>query len=290
MPRDLPIGNGSMLVAFDADYRLADFYFPHVGMENHAASRFRLGIWFDDRLQWFEDVEWQKTLSYLRDTLVTDVSCEHEGAGIKLRFHDAVDPDANVFLRKIVVRNTRSEAREIKLFLHHDFNLYGNAIGDTAMYDPETRSVIHYKARRYLLVGSGANTLHHTYVDDVVRGIFTLAASKKAENDHFIVAGPETIPLRRLGAMVAGLLGTKVPPVRVPLTLARGVAACFDFARYQRLAFVDREPPINNEKRAVRPKLSTASRTSTQLAPDTTAILQRADQRVTMSTAPVSGE
>jgi glucoamylase len=32
MPRDLPIGNGSLLIAFDSEYRLADFYFPHVGM------------------------------------------------------------------------------------------------------------------------------------------------------------------------------------------------------------------------------------------------------------------
>ncbi|HEX6179560.1 MAG TPA: glycoside hydrolase family 15 protein, partial [Thermoanaerobaculia bacterium] len=154
MPRDLPIGNGSMLVAFDSDYRLADFFFPHVGMENHASSRFRFGIWSDERLLWLEDVQWQKALHYLRDTLVTDVACESEGAGLKLRFHDAVDPDANVFLRKIVVRNVRAEPREIKLFLHHDFNLYGNAIGDTALYDPDTQSVIHYKSNRYLLINA----------------------------------------------------------------------------------------------------------------------------------------
>ena len=154
MPRDLPVGNGSILVAFDADYRLADFFFPHVGMENHVASRFRFGIWADDRLQWIEGAEWQKSLHYLRDTIVTDVSCENEGAGLKLRCHDAVDPDSNVYLRKIVIRNTRPEARAIKLFLHHDFNLYGNAIGDTAMYDPETRSVIHYKSHRYFLINA----------------------------------------------------------------------------------------------------------------------------------------
>ena len=38
MPRELCIGNGSLLIAFDSQYRVADFYFPHVGMENHAAS------------------------------------------------------------------------------------------------------------------------------------------------------------------------------------------------------------------------------------------------------------
>ena len=157
MPRDLPIGNGSMLVAFDSDYRLADLYYPHVGMENHVASRFRFGVWTDGNLSWVEENDWQRSLHYLRDTIVTDVSCDNDNAGLKLRLHDAVDPDANVFLRKVVVRNTRSEDRSIKIFLHHDINLYGNAIGDTAMYDPETRSVIHYKARRYFLINAAAD-------------------------------------------------------------------------------------------------------------------------------------
>lgn len=154
MPRDLPIGNGSLLLAFDSQYRLADLYFPHVGMENHAASRFRFGVWADGALRWIEHPQWRKTLGYLRDTLVTDVVCESEESALRLNCYDAVDPDANVFIRKIVVRNTRNEKRDVKLFLHHDLNLYGTAVGDTAMFDPEPRSIIHYKARRYFLINA----------------------------------------------------------------------------------------------------------------------------------------
>ncbi len=154
MPRDLPIGNGSILIAFDSQYRLADFYFPHVGMENHAAARFRFGVWADGGLRWIEDGQWKKTLNYLRDTLVTDVACENEEAGLRLNCYDAVDADANVYVRKMVVRNLRSEKRDLKLFLHHDLNLYGNAIGDTAMFDPEPRAIVHYKARRYVLINA----------------------------------------------------------------------------------------------------------------------------------------
>ncbi|HEX8153603.1 MAG TPA: glycoside hydrolase family 15 protein, partial [Thermoanaerobaculia bacterium] len=154
MPRDLPIGNGSLLIAFDSQYRLADFYFPHVGMENHAASRFRFGVWADGALRWIEEPQWQKSLGYLRDTLVTDVLLSNEQQGLRLRCYDAVDAEANVYVRKIAVRNLREEARTIKLFLHQDFNLYGTAIGDTAMFDPESSSIIHYKARRYFLVNA----------------------------------------------------------------------------------------------------------------------------------------
>jgi glucoamylase len=157
MPRDLPIGNGSLLIAFDSQYRLADFFFPHVGMENHAAARFRFGVWADGTLRWIEHPQWKKTLGYLRDTLVTDVVCENEEIGIRLNCYDAVDADANVYVRKIVVRNTRNEKRDIKLFLHHDLSLYGNAVGDTAMFDPESRSIIHYKARRYVLINASCD-------------------------------------------------------------------------------------------------------------------------------------
>lgn len=153
MPRDLPIGNGSLLVAFDAQYRLADFYFPRVGMENQAAARFRFGVWCDGALHWTDDAPWQRTLDYLRDTLVTDVQLQNETIGLRLRCYDAVDADANVYLRRVVVRNLRDEAREIKLLFHHDFALYGNGIGDTAMYEPNSRTVIHYKARRFVLIG-----------------------------------------------------------------------------------------------------------------------------------------
>src|SRR5207253_10897819 len=65
---------------------------------------------------------------------------------------DAVDSDRNVYLRKIVVRNLRAEKRDLKLFFHHDLNLYVSGTSDTAMFDPDSRSIIHYKAKRYFLV------------------------------------------------------------------------------------------------------------------------------------------
>lgn len=153
MPRDLPVGNGSLLVAFDSSYRLADFYFPHVGMENHAASRFRMAVWCDGALHSCDDdAEWQLSLDYLRDTLVTDVTLHSEALGLKLRCYDAVDPDRNVYVRRIVVRNLSREERDIKVYLHHDFALYGNPIGDTVLYDPPSGGLIQYKAHRFVLV------------------------------------------------------------------------------------------------------------------------------------------
>ncbi|HEX8170090.1 MAG TPA: glycoside hydrolase family 15 protein [Thermoanaerobaculia bacterium] len=156
MPRDLPIGNGSLLVAFDAQYQLADFYFPRVGMENQAGAKFRSGIFSDGVLYPLDDPSWHCALDYLRDTLVTDVSLQNDSIGIRLRCYDAVDPESNVYLRKIVVRNTRNEAREVKLFLHHEFALYGHSVNDTVMFDPQTGALVQYKARRYVLINTDA--------------------------------------------------------------------------------------------------------------------------------------
>jgi glucoamylase len=152
MPRNLPIGNGSLLVAFDADYRLADFYYPRVGMENHAAGHFRFGVWADDALHPTDEVPWQRTLEYLRDTLVTDVQLQNEAIGLRIRCYDAVDPDSAVYVRRIVVRNLREEERDVKLFLQHDFGLYGNRIGDTVMFDPASNGILQYKTRRCVLI------------------------------------------------------------------------------------------------------------------------------------------
>lgn len=157
MPRDLLLGNGSLVVAFDAEYRLADIYFPHAGQENHAGTRFRFGVWCDQQLSWIETAQWQRTITYLRDTMVSDVTCNNDELGLRIRCHDAVDADANVFVRKIVIRNTRPERRDVKLFFHHDFNLYGNPSADTAMFDPDSQSVIHYKAKRYFLVNASVD-------------------------------------------------------------------------------------------------------------------------------------
>ena len=48
MPRDIPVGNGRLLVTFDRHYQIRDLYFPHVGQENHAgAGPCRFGVYAD---------------------------------------------------------------------------------------------------------------------------------------------------------------------------------------------------------------------------------------------------
>ncbi|HXF42166.1 MAG TPA: glycoside hydrolase family 15 protein [Pyrinomonadaceae bacterium] len=153
--RDIPVGNGNLSVNFDSLYRIRDVYFPHAGQENHTEGMpNRFGVWVNGDFSWVENEEWQRRLGYLPETLVTDVELKNVRLGIEIRCNDTVASQENTFLRRFVIKNLRSETAEIRLFLHHDFRIFENKFGDTAYFDPTTRSIIHYKKDRYFLIGS----------------------------------------------------------------------------------------------------------------------------------------
>ena len=91
MPKDIPVGNGNLLLTFDLHYRIRDVYYPWVGQENHAGGHeFRFGIWADGRFSWMGP-EWDIDLRYGDDTLVTEVRLRNAALGLELRYQDAVD-------------------------------------------------------------------------------------------------------------------------------------------------------------------------------------------------------
>ncbi|MEJ7624700.1 MAG: glycoside hydrolase family 15 protein [Pyrinomonadaceae bacterium] len=156
--RDIPVGNGSLLINFDDKYQIRDVYFPHVGQENHSEGfPFRFGIWADGEFSWIFSDDWSRSLRYLPETLVTDVALRNDKLGLEIRCSDAVAELDDIFLRRVAVTDLRSQHREVRVFLHHDFRIYENKVGDTAFYDPDTLALIHYKKHRYFLI----NTLPH---------------------------------------------------------------------------------------------------------------------------------
>jgi GH15 family glucan-1,4-alpha-glucosidase len=155
MPRDLPVGNGSLLVNFDQRYQLRDIYWPYVGQENHTAGHpCRFGLWVDGTFSWIGDPGWSRSLNYERDTLVTHVTLYSPGLNLRLVCRDAVDFHEDLYLRQIRVENLEEEEREIRLFLTHDFHISGNAVGDSAYYEPERRALFHYKGARWFMANS----------------------------------------------------------------------------------------------------------------------------------------
>ncbi len=153
--RDIPVGNGSLLVNFDSSYQIRDIYFPHVGQENHTEGfPFRFGIWLNGDFSWVNSDEWDRTLRYRPETLVTDVSLNNARLEIEISANDTVASHKNIFLRRILTKNLGAEAADLRVFLHHDFRIYENKVGDTAFFDPNTRGIVHYKKHRYFLINT----------------------------------------------------------------------------------------------------------------------------------------
>lgn len=175
MPRDLALGNGNLLVAFDKDYQLRELFYPHVGEENHTLGNpSLLGLFVDGQLSWVHS-GWKIERNYCSDSLVTEVTLTHEALKIRLHVHDCVDFHENIFLREFTLENLSDQEREIKLFLTMNFSIYGNAIGDTAEYRPEIKALLHYKRERYFLINIYANQKY---------GIDLFATGKK-ESENF---------------------------------------------------------------------------------------------------------
>ncbi len=174
MPRDIPVGNGSLLVAFDDLYQIRDFYFPYVGKENHSEGHpFRFGVWIDGEFSWIGESGWTRSLRYKPETLVTDVRLTNAALEIEIISHDAVDFHENIFVRHLRVHNLSDTTREVRLFFHQDFYISETEVGDTAYFDPETRAIIHYKGQRYFLIST-----------DAPEGVETFATGRKAFRGH----------------------------------------------------------------------------------------------------------
>ncbi|MGC8619910.1 MAG: glycoside hydrolase family 15 protein [Thermoplasmata archaeon] len=152
MVRYLPIGNGRLLVNFDYDYRIADFYYSKDLSENHSIGKpFRFGICVNGKFSWIE-----RNLVEIGDYL------DHTMVGyVKGKFNDVefetknfVDIYSDIYVRKVTLNNLSNEKKNISLFFHQNFYIYGNNIGDTAGYFPEIQGIVHYKGRRYFYISS----------------------------------------------------------------------------------------------------------------------------------------
>ncbi|MCH8062274.1 MAG: glycoside hydrolase family 15 protein [Chloroflexi bacterium] len=153
MPRDLPLGNGHLLINFDGDYNIRDIYYPYVGKANHSHRCIsRTGIWAEGQFSWLSESGWLKQLEYLPDTLATNVVATHEKLMLKVVVNDVVDFHRDVFFRRVEVFNLGPTPREIRVFFHYDFRFWGVGNGDSIQYDPDDDALIAYKDDCYFLI------------------------------------------------------------------------------------------------------------------------------------------
>ncbi|MDI6907652.1 MAG: glycoside hydrolase family 15 protein [Thermoanaerobacterales bacterium] len=153
MPRPLVLSNGNLMVNFDEALYMRDLYYPYVGMENHIAGhRCAIGFWDDGCFSWIHQPRWQKRLGYTEDAPVTDIRARNVDMGLALSIADAVYPFHDLYLKRIEVKNLCNHRRELRVFFYNDFYVGGSDVGNTALYDPETGGMCHYRRDYYILV------------------------------------------------------------------------------------------------------------------------------------------
>ena len=211
MPRDLPVGNGNLLINFDTDYNIRDIYYPYVGKENHAEGCIsRTGIWVDGSFTWIDSPQWQKEMTYETDSLVTRVIATNPALGITLAFSDLVDFHRDIFFRRVNIANQRDKPRDVRLFFHYEVRILGREIGDTIYYHPRLRALVMYKERQYFLAGGQVN--NRSGIHDWTTG------STRAKGKQSVLFDAEDGKLRKIPLTcgfaegVIGLYNHSVPP------------------------------------------------------------------------------
>ena len=187
MPRDLPLGNGKLLLNFDKNYNLRDIYWPHVGQELHTGVNVadieeevalpisHTGVWVEGQFAWLDAPEWERKMLYATETLVTHVTLIHPALQLQLVFSDAVDFHDDIFLRHVVVTNQADHPREVRLFFHYHWHISGDAEGNTVFYAPKQQALVAYKQQAYFLMNGQVGIGEQATV-----GITSWATGKKA--------------------------------------------------------------------------------------------------------------
>lgn len=182
MAKALVLGNGSVLACFDERGQLSDFYFPHVGLENHVGGvlRHKIGIYVDSSLHWVDQDDWEVKVAYKKDALVSAITFVNRAIGITIEANDAVYNEHDILIRHFTVKNDGASVRELKLFLNLQFHISEVSRGDTAYYDPREHAIVHYKGKRVFLASARVG---NSFFDDYSVGLLGIEGKEGTWRD-----------------------------------------------------------------------------------------------------------
>ncbi|HEY4476784.1 MAG TPA: glycoside hydrolase family 15 protein [Candidatus Paceibacterota bacterium] len=181
MSKQLILGNGNILINLDQLGQVRDFYFPYVGLENQIGGHFvhRIGVFADGSLSWLSSEDWKIFVQSEETVLAGNIRAMNDRLGVALIITDIVYNEKNIFLRRVLVKNTRPEgAREIKIFFNQQFEMYESHMAHTVYYDPLRKAIIHYRNQRAFLINAAIEG--HGF-DDYSTGVF---GSEGKEGTH----------------------------------------------------------------------------------------------------------
>ena len=239
MTRSLTLSNGSLHVGLNEHALVSDFFYPHVGQENHVAGdslHHRLGVWVDGSFSWLESGDWKFEVRMESHALIGLTKAINRVINIRLEFTDAVYSGGDSFIRNIHVINLADTPREIRIYMHQVFAIGDSRSNtDTAQYLPENNAILHYRGRRAFVIAGlhnkqpfaehsiglygieghegtfkdaedgklGNNAVEHGRVDSVIGFHVPLGAHDSGRVQYWIAAGESITDALRLNARLS---------------------------------------------------------------------------------------
>lgn len=124
--------------------------------------------------------------------------------------------------------STKAEAEQV--VRARDKEIEAVVARPTITYGPDdadgmvTRLIDMIARGRFVRVGRGENHVHLTYIDDMVRGLILTGTHPAAAGQTFILAGPRSIAVRDLVALIEQSLGLAPRTLYIPEAAARPIA------------------------------------------------------------------
>ncbi|PMP60362.1 MAG: glycoside hydrolase family 15 protein [Caldisphaera sp.] len=148
------ISNGNIAALYDNNFYIKSIYYPLFGQQYNQSlnGQFKIGIWNNGLFNWIEN--WDKTITM--DGLINIM--ESRNNDINLEIKDIASMTHPVIIRKVSIKGNGL----FRVIFYNDFRLNGNEIGDTAFYDPQSDSIIHYKQNTWFLISSSNQIYEYT--------------------------------------------------------------------------------------------------------------------------------
>ena len=191
MAKSIILANGNIQVGLNASGFVTDFFFPYIGVENHVrGEQHRIGVFEDGRLSWLDSGEWNIEIDLDQDTFIGNMKCFHKHTGLELLITNAVYNEKNIFFREVKVINHSEHTKDIKIFFHQVFSIYGTSQEDTAYYDPVKNALIHYEGRRMFLIYGETSDIPFTDYSVGLNGIEGKEGTWKDAEDGMLSRNP----------------------------------------------------------------------------------------------------
>lgn len=164
-------GNQRVLLTVDERGGWVQLYYPHPGMHQQLQQA-RVGL-FDAASQEFTWVDQEgdrpEEMRYLESSNACRTRLRRLGLDVTL--DDVVHPNLDLVIRRVTLRNPGPAARSLRVFHYQSLNIGGSLYQDTAYWDPETRTVTHYKGSTYFQLSGHPAFDHSSCGEHTLKGL-----------------------------------------------------------------------------------------------------------------------